>query len=244
MIKLIRAEIAKMKRSTMFAVSFAGAAVTPFVTFTGYLLYGNRHPEEIVTVERLLSETSLYMAVLIGTPLFGVLAAWLFNREFEERTLRSVLSVPVSRAALFFAKLAVLVIWILVLSSWAWLLSLVLCLVGEFPGGSFEIVSRYFFQFVENGLLLFLLMGPIVFVTFLFRSYVPVIVFAVCLTLVSVVVGNSEYRSIYPWTAILPIISGKYPPEYPRFVPFLSISIATIGGYAASFLSFRRMDIP
>jgi bacitracin transport system permease protein len=180
--KLIRAEIAKMRRSTMFFVSFAGAAVSPLVTFTAYLLYEKRQSAEIVTAERMLSETNLYLSILIGTPLFGCLPAWLFNREFGERTLRSVLSVPVSRAAFFFAKLAVLFVWIIALSVWAWLLSLALCLIGDFPGGSFDIVLRYFIRFVANGILLFLLMGPNVFVTFVCRSYVPVIVFAVCLT--------------------------------------------------------------
>lgn len=243
MLKLIRAEILKMRRSMMSLIGFAGAAVTPVVTFTGYMLYRERDHASAYSVETLLSETSLYMVVLIGTPLFGVLATWVFNREFAENTLKNLLVVPVSRLAVIASKVAVLFGWVLVLSAWSWLLAVVLGLAGGFSGFSADVLLRYLVRYLIEGVFLFLLLGPIIFATLAFRNYVPVIVLAVCITLVSVVIGNSEYRAIFPWTAILPIMSGKYPEEYPRYVPWVSIFAASFAGFAGSIVYFKRMDV-
>lgn len=228
----------------MFGVSFAGAAVTPVVSFTGFMVHRGRYPGDVLSAESLLSETALFMTVFIGTPLFGVLSSWLFNREFEERTIRNILSIPVSRSALFVAKCSVLLFWMLLLFAWAFGLSLALCFLGGFEGLSSALVCRYFFRFFAFGTLLFFLMGPMIFSTFMFRAYVPVIVFAVSVTLVSVVVGNTQYGALYPWTAIIPIVVKSSASEYAGYVPWLSVAATSAGGYAAAFLKFDRMDIP
>lgn len=244
MVRLIIAEIKKMRRSTMFGISFAGAAVTPVVSFTGFMVHRSRYPGELLPAESLFSETALYMTLLIGTPLFGVLSSWLFNREFEERTIRNILSIPVSRPALFASKSVVLFFWMMILFAWAFALTLALGALGDFSGISPSLVGRYALRFFAFGVLLFFLMGPMVFATFAFRAYVPVIVFAVSVTLVSVVVGNTQYGALYPWTAIIPIVVRSGASEYPSYVPWLSFSLASLCGYAAAFLKFDRMDIP
>lgn len=227
----------------MAFVGFAGAAVTPLVTFTGYMLYRNKHPGEIYSMETLLSETSLYMVILIGTPLFGVLATWVFNREFAENTLRNILAIPVSRSALVVSKMIALFVWIEVLSAWSWLVAVVLGFAGGMWDGSSGVLVRYLAQFLVEGCWLFLLMTPIVFATLVLRNYVPVIIITVAITLVSVVIGNSEYQAVFPWTAILTVVTKKFPAEYPRAVPYVSIIGTSIAGFVASLAYFRRMDV-
>jgi bacitracin transport system permease protein len=72
---------------------------------------------------------------------------------------------------------------------------------------------------------------------------VPVIVLTVAITLVSVVVGNSEYRAVFPWAAILPVLTGKYPAEFPTFAPIVSILTTSVIGTVGSFIALGRMDI-
>ena len=45
----------------MALIGFAGAAVTPLVTFFAYLMYHGRHPLDAYSIETLLSETGVYM---------------------------------------------------------------------------------------------------------------------------------------------------------------------------------------
>lgn len=243
MLNLIYAEFLKMRRSMMALVSLAGAAVTPLITFTSFVVYRERHGLGTLMMEKLLSDTSLYAVILFGTPLFGVLATWLFNREFVEDTLKSVLVIPVSRTSLVVAKFITLFVWLVGLSAWSWLVAVTLGFIGGFAGATTALLWRYLVTFVAEGCLLFLLTTPIVFATLVLRNYVPVIVLTVSITLVSIVIGNSEYRAVYPWTAILPIMTGEFPVEYSRWVPYASILVTSLAGFVASLAWFRRMDI-
>jgi bacitracin transport system permease protein len=243
MLNLIYAEFLKMRRSMMALVSLAGAAVTPLITFTSFVVYRERHGLGSLTMEKLMHDTSLYTVILIGIPLFGVLATWLFNREFVEDTLKSVLVIPVSRTSLVVAKFVTLFIWLVGLSAWAWLVAVLLGFAGGFGGATAPLLWNYLVTFVAEGCWLYLLTTPIVLATLLLRNYVPVIILTVSITLVSIVIGNSEYRAVYPWTAILPIMTGDFPVEYAKSVPYVSIIGTSLSGFVASIAVFRRMDI-
>lgn len=60
----------------------------------------------------------------------GVVVAWVFGREHADRTFASLFALPVSRRAIAGAKFAVLVAWIVALSTVVCLVALVLGLVG------------------------------------------------------------------------------------------------------------------
>jgi bacitracin transport system permease protein len=243
MINLLRSELLKLKRSMMVRVAFAGVSVTPIITFLAYVLYRDDNLSLEYSFADLLSETSFYFVILIGTPLFGVLAAWLFNREFSENTLKDILAIPVSRSALIVSKLALFLFSILVLSLWSCLLGCILAFIGNLPGGSLSVIARYFAIFALDGWYLFLLSTPIVFATLLFRDYVPVIIFTVCITLVSVMVSNSEYQAFYPWTAILSVVMKESRPPCSAIIPYASIYGTSLVSFVASLIFFERMDI-
>jgi bacitracin transport system permease protein len=227
----------------MVLIGFSGSAVTPLVTFLAYAMYHGNHPLDAYSIETLLNETGVYMTLLIATPLYGVLAAWMFNREFVENTMRDLLIVPVRRNSLLVAKLLVLLLWILVLSVWTWFLAVFLGLMGSLPGYTAPLLASYFGRFVYEGLLLFLLTIPIIFATLVLRNYIPVIVITVCLTLVSIMVGNSDYQALYPWTAILTIASTIGSTVYPPWVPYVSIISVSLAGLIGSFVCLNKLDI-
>ncbi|HNY21397.1 MAG TPA: ABC transporter permease [Treponemataceae bacterium] len=244
MLKLVRAEFAKMRRSSMFLVGFAGAAVTPLVSFAGIMLYRSGPNAEEFTVNYLLNETNLFNNLLIGPALYGLLGSWMVIREFSEGTLRNILPIPVSRARFLAAKFLALLVWILVLSLWSWILAATLAALGGLDGWSLSAVAKYIAPFLFGGALLFLLSSPFLFAALALRNLVPVIAIIVSLTLVSVVIGNSAYQPIYPWTAIIPIVSGKPSAGFPPYAPYLSLFATSFAGFVLSFIRFCRMDIP
>lgn len=63
-------------------------------------------------------------AALLG---FGVALSWMFGREFTDRTVTGLFALPVSRPAIALAKLAVYLVWVLVVAT---VLVLLLALVG------------------------------------------------------------------------------------------------------------------
>ena len=83
-----------------------------------------------------------------GAMLFAFLFAWLFGREFADRTVRDLVACPTSRSAIVIAKIAVGSVWSGAIVAWVITLALVIglaidALVG-LPGWSGEVVLRGF----------------------------------------------------------------------------------------------------
>ncbi|WP_375377902.1 ABC transporter permease [Paenibacillus sp. MZ04-78.2] len=91
--------------------------------------------------------------------------------------LKNLLTIPVSRVSLIVSKLILLFLWITVLTLIMWLLTLILRLIGQFEGLTSALVLQSLKQCVVGGTLLFLLCTPTMLITFLFKSYVPTIIF-------------------------------------------------------------------
>ncbi|WP_176545592.1 ABC transporter permease, partial [Bacillus pseudomycoides] len=80
--------------------------VAPFmVVVASYISIKTKHPTPTIVFEQLFNEVTLYTVVVIGVPLFGVITAYLFNREYAEDTLKNLLTIPVSRIKFLISKL-------------------------------------------------------------------------------------------------------------------------------------------
>lgn len=243
MLKLLRAEILKLKRSPMIPVSLAGAAVTPLIIWLGYLLYSTGSADSLPDLAHFLQETDFYVVLLIGCPLYGVLAAYLYNREFAEGTMKSLLAIPVSRDALVVGKYLVLLLWMLALSVFSWAVGWALAALAGFPGSGATPALALLPAFLSGGFFAWLLMTPIVYATLLFRDYVPVIVCAVAITLASVVLSNSRFRFYYPWTAAFFLSARGFRPEIPPVGAYVAVFGTAAAGLVASLARFRRLDV-
>ena len=243
MAKLIHTELLKLKRSNMFLVSIIGAAVAPFMCFVAYIMERNKRPDIPIKFDKFFSDTNLYVVLLIGVLLYGVITSYLFNREYVENTLKNLLTIPVSRGSLIVSKLILLLVWIMTLTLVSWVLTLILGIIGGFEDLSTLVLIKYFKEYLIGGGLLFLLTTPVIFVTIIFKDYVPTIVFTIAITMVNVLISNSEYSALYPWSATLVIASNAFHPEYPPIYSYISIFITSIIGFIATISYFNRIDI-
>ncbi|WP_159884575.1 ABC transporter permease [Paenibacillus puerhi] len=243
MVNLVYTELLKLKRAKMFPVSLAGAAAAPSMVFIGYLDVKARRPEEMVTFSELFSETSLYVLLLIGTLLYGVITAYLINREFTEDTLKSLLTIPVSRTGLIVSKLILLLIWIMMLTLTAWTLTLIYGLIAQAEGLSLTVIGQSLKEYALGGGLLFLLSTPTMFVSLLFRNYVPTIIFTAVITMANVALVNKEYKALFPWSAVHVIASGTVVPEYPLYYSVAAVVAASAASFLATIVYFKRIDI-
>ena len=65
----------------------------------------------------------LAQAVAVGgAVVFAIVTAWVFGREFRDRTAKELLALPTSRESIVAAKFLVLAVWTLFLTVWifAW----------------------------------------------------------------------------------------------------------------------------
>ncbi|MBG9774580.1 ABC transporter permease [Brevibacillus laterosporus] len=243
MVNLFCIELLKLKRAKMFFVSMIGAASAPIMVFIGFLNMKMKTPDVSVQFHAAFYNTNLYTLLLIGTLLYGVITAYLFNREYVEDTLKNLLTIPVSRASFFVSKLVLLLVWILLLTIMVWGLTLILGLIGQFEGLSSTLLIQSFTQYIIGGFLLFLLSTPTMLVTFLFKNYVPTIIFTAMITMTNVALANSEYRVLFPYSAVQVIATNGFVPEYAPVYSYLSILITSIVGFIVTTIYFNKADI-
>src|SRR5699024_646623 len=84
---LLFTELLKFKRSSMFLLSIAGAAVAPLVVVVD--TYVN---EPSTPFKELFYNVNLYTVLIIGAPLYGVVTTYLFDREYVENTIKNILT--------------------------------------------------------------------------------------------------------------------------------------------------------
>lgn len=244
MVNLLYTEFLKLKRSKMFLVSIFGAAAAPFMCFIGYYVYiQNHHPGSTVEFNKLFSQTNLYIILMLGILLYGVITSYVFNREYMENTLKNLLTIPVSRISFIMSKLLILLIWIMTLTIVAWLLTLIFGLIGPFEGLSAKVLTESFKQYIIGGGLLFLLSTPTVLVTLLFKNYVPTIVFTSVITMINLAIWDTQYSVLYPWSAGFRILENNFLQEYPPQYSYISIIATSIIGFTAIIIYFKKVDI-
>ncbi|MBG9583540.1 bacitracin ABC transporter permease [Bacillus thuringiensis] len=244
MVNLLYTELLKLKRSNMFLISIIGAGVAPFlVVVASYIHIKTKQPTPTIWFHQLFTEVNLYTTLVIGFPLYGVVVAYLFTREYAEDTLKNLLTIPVSRISFIISKFIILFLWIMMLTLVAWSLTLILGLLGNFPGFNTTLLLGSFLKFLICGGLLFLLSSPTVLLTLLMKSYVPPIILTVIITMTNLMLVNSKHKDLFPWTATLDIANNELQPTYPPEYSYIIIATTAIFGFIATLFYFKRVDI-
>lgn len=114
MLRALTAEIVKLKRSRILMWTVLTVIVWPSVTDIMARLGGGSR--EHVTWEFFMHIATQQVASWYGVPLFGLVAAYLFGREFGEQTARNLLTLPVRREYFMVSKLIVMLAWVFALA--------------------------------------------------------------------------------------------------------------------------------
>ncbi|MBT2289403.1 ABC transporter permease [Paenibacillus albidus] len=244
MVNLLAAELLKLKRSKMVLLSVIGAAFAPLMVVLAFYISKNTRPaEEVAGFDVLFYNTSMYTILLIGVPLYSVVTAYLFNREYVEDTLKNLLTIPVSRTQLLLSKMLLLLLWILLLTGVAWVLTIVFGWIGQFEGLSGALLGKTLVQYFIAGLFMFILSTPIILITLVMKNYVPTIIAALIINLVNVLAFNSEHRGLVPWAAAFDISNGTLMSTYPAWVSYLIIGSTALICFITALIYFRKVDI-
>ncbi|MEB9670284.1 ABC transporter permease [Bacillus anthracis] len=244
MVNLLYTELLKLKRSNMFLISIIGAGVAPFmVVVASFVSLKTKHPTPTIVFSQLFGEVNLYTVLIIGVPLYGVVTAYLFTREYAEDTLKNLLTIPVSRISFIISKFIILFLWIMMLTFVAWVLTLLLGIIFQFDGLSSSLMRESFVQFLIGGLLLFVLSTPIILLTIVLKNYVPTIVFTVVITMINLMTANSEHRALFPWAAAGDISRNTLQPTYPPEYSYIGIFGTSIIGLVLLISHFKKVDI-
>ncbi len=179
----------------------------------------------------------------IGIILFGFAASWIFGREFNERTVKDLLALPVSRSAIVLSKLIAVSLWCLVLGIIIFSLSFALGILINLPLWSYDLLPDFFRVFFITALLSILLCPPTAFIASIGRSFLPAIGFLVLCMGLANFFGNIGLGAYFPWTIPM-LYAGAVgsPGTQMPLHSYIIIVITSIAGTVGTILYWKYAD--
>lgn len=239
MLTFIEMEFLKLKRSNIFLLSIMGAILPPLLMFIATFAF-----YETQTFEMLFSSVNMYMSALFAILLFAIMISYLFGREYNEHTLKTMLTIPVSRGKFLLSKYVMFLAWILILTVVTSASTLVFGFVAGLDGFSVKIVVDSFAQLLFANVLLFLTFSPFVFVSLLITNMVPAMVGGAGLTLVNMLIYGQTWAPYVPWVCPYLIASGEIAEYSASITVSYAIILATFAiGLIVSYIYFTKTDV-
>lgn len=242
MLNILKAEFLKLKKDTMF---FTGTIITILVPV--FMIFKDKFlsapPDQIMD----WIMTCCLIDFLILSVLSGFIITNLVQKEYQSGTLINILSSTVSRASFVFSKLAVWFLWYVILLAYIELVTVLgssLIYPGQFHTG---IVKMVFVMFTKFGLLTFITLVPLLWVTILQKKlFYPAILTAIGFT--GILLGGFNISaemmmpaSFVPWTAVS--LVAVYQVESPYIIiGTLSIALTGIVGLGLALRSIYKQD--
>ncbi len=239
MLTFIEMEFLKLKRSNIFLLSIMGAILPPLLMFIATFAF-----DETQTFEMLFSSVNMYMSALFAILLFAIMISYLFGREYNEHTLKTMLTIPVSRGKFLMSKYIMFLAWILILTVVTSMSTMAFGFVAGLEGFSIKIVVDSFLQLLFANVLLFLTFSPFVFVSLLITNMVPAMVGGAGLTLVNMLIYGQTWAPYVPWVCPYLIASGEIAEYSASVTVSYGIILATfVFGLLISYIYFTRTDV-
>ena len=232
-------EFLKLKRSNIFLLSLIGAILPPLLMFIAVFAFDEGH-----TFELLFSNVNMYMSALFAILLYAIMISYLFGREYNEHTLKTMLTIPVSRGNFLLSKYVMFLVWILILTVVTSLSTLVFGFIAGLEGFSLKLFIDSFIQLLFANVLLFLTFSPFVFLSLVITNMVPAMVGGAGLTLVNMLIYGQTWAPYVPWVCPYLIASGEIA-EYSASISLsYGIILATFAiGLIISYIYFTKTDV-
>jgi ABC-2 type transport system permease protein len=178
-----------------------------------------------------------------GAILFSIVATWVFGREFSDRTVKELLSLPTSRETIVGAKFIVIAAWTLLLSVMSLGVGLIVGTRVDMPGWSLELFRSGSVDILGAGTFTILLLPFVAFAASAGRGFMPAFgwtIFTVFISQISVIMG---WGNFLPW-AIPALFSGAAGPRTEFLTPFsyVILFVASAMGLFITFYWWRNAD--
>jgi ABC-2 type transport system permease protein len=191
---------------------------------------------------------AFFMILLQGTAIggslvFAFMTAWLFGREFSDRTAKELLALPTPRQAIVGAKFVLLAPWILGLTVLVFVIGLGVATAVGIPGWSPNLAWTSFGSLLLTALINLMLMPLVAFFASAGRGYLVPLGWAIATLALAQVAAILGWGDWFPWT-VPALVSGMMGPPAEQLEPqsYLVVALALIVGLVATFAWWLRAD--
>jgi ABC-2 type transport system permease protein len=190
---------------------------------------------------------TLIMMSVGGLIIFGFIFVWIFGREFTDKTVYDMLSLPTSRVTIVLAKLITAAYWSFALVLVVFILTLGIGALLQLPGWSAATGLNGLRLVLITGLLTIVLSFTFSLVASITRGYLPA-VGCLFLALVLVqIVSQLGYGEYFPWAIPLyyggaaEALTGKTV-EPLGLVSYILVAIVSILSFVIAVIWWRNAD--
>ena len=239
MFTFIEMEFLKLKRSKIFLLSLLGAILPPLLMFIAVTSF-----DEGQTFEALFTNVNMYMSAMFAVMIFAIIISYLFGREYNEHTLKTMLTIPVSRSKFLLSKYVMFLVWIVILTIVTSISTLIFGFIAGLDGFSLSLSAKCFAQLLYANVLLFLTFSPFVFISLFITNMVPAMVGGAALALVNLMVYGQNWAPFVPWVCPYLIASGEIAQYGVSITVSYAIILATfLIGLVISHSYFIKTDV-
>ncbi len=176
-----------------------------------------------------------------GLILFGFVAAWMFGREFSERTVRQLLAVPTPRTTILSAKFTVLAGGCALLTAWVFLLGWGIGLWIGMPGYSRGLILAGAGKMAVAAALTIALQSVVAWFASFGRGYLAALGFVFLTMFLGQMAGVMGWGEWFPWS-VPPIYSGAAGAQTLTAGSYVLVALASAAGLAGTFAWWNRAD--
>lgn len=229
----------------MLLISLLGAGVTPLMIFVDVIKLRMDNSGKIITCYGVFEETNMYLMLLFGMIVYTLIGAYLFSREYTENTLKTILTVPVSKTAFTSAKFFMLLIWILGLTAFSWLCTLFFVVIGKVDDFSIAIIAKSIYEYFFGAILVYLVILPFIFIAIKTKNLVTSIIVVTAVAMGSAAVINEPEAALYPWAATNLLVTGTLVKRTSHSIwpSVIMITVLAAVGLIASLIYFNKHDV-
>jgi hypothetical protein len=142
----------------------------------------------------------VFMTLIMGVALFSLISGYVFSREYTENTVNTLYTYPVDKSKFIFGKLMVILIMIYI--------TLIINYGSLLAGGMMvmkeQLVGSLIINTIKKQLLIgimFFALSPVgALLGVMGKNVIPPIVLGISGVITNIVVINSKYIDIFPWS--------------------------------------------
>jgi len=165
-----------------------------------FLMYAANTKYPIVIWDNYLTNAVMLINVLMGIAFFSILAGFIYSREYQENTVNSMFTYPISRMQFFISKLIVMLIIISITLISSFIVLVFLGLTIKHEPLTLIVLLYYTKVYVFMIIMHFALIPIVAFLGIYNKSIIPPIILGVGAITVSLIIMNTPFNTLFPWT--------------------------------------------
>ena len=177
----------------------------------------------------------------IGILLFTIIIAWVFGREFSDRTGKDLLALPTSRSSIVLAKFVVGLVWMSAVTVMVLVLGFAIGAASHLPGWSASVALRWSWMMVATSLMTIAVISPAALVASAGKGYLAPVGFAILVLVLAQVFSATGWGPFFPW-AIPGLYTGAGGEVNLGLANYMIVVLTSGVGIAATFAYWRFAD--